>query len=143
MEYSNIQYDFPEISKNDKFALFDKLKSEETKSMNFEQYRKKVYDELSTIETEIISNLAKHDKEFMEMFKNFEESDEILNKLEENLLFFKNKLSDINNDMKMLQNKSSEITIKLKFTLPNIIFIFSRLQCHLLLFLHLLIYYFQ
>ena len=46
----------------------------------------------------------------MEMFKNFEESDEILNKLETNLLFFKNKLSDINNDMKMLQNKSSEIT---------------------------------
>ena len=114
MEYSNIQYDFPEISKNEKFILFDKLKSEETKSMNFDQYRKKVYNELSTIETEIISNLAKHDKEFMEMFKNFEESDEILNKLETNLLFFKNKLSDINNDMKMLQNKSSEITVKLK-----------------------------
>ena len=114
MEYSNIQYDFPEISKNEKFILFDKLKSEETKSMNFDQYRKKVYNELSTIETDIISNLAKHDKEFMEMFKNFEESDEILNKLETNLLFFKNKLSDINNDMKMLQNKSSEITIKLK-----------------------------
>ena len=114
MEYSNIQYDFPEISKNEKFILFDKLKSEETKSMNFDQYRKKVYNELSTIETEIISNLAKHDKEFMEMFKNFEESDEILNKLETKLLFFKNKLSDINNDMKMLQNKSSEITVKLK-----------------------------
>ena len=114
MEYSNIQYDFPEISKDEKFVLFDKLKSEETKSMNFDQYRKKVYNELSTIETDIISNLAKHDKEFMEMFKNFEESDEILNKLETNLLFFKNKLSDINNDMKMLQNKSSEITIKLK-----------------------------
>ena len=92
MEYNNIQYDFPEISKNEKFILFDKLKSEETKSMNFDQYRKKVYNELSTIETEIISNLAKHDKEFMEMFKNFEESDEILNKLETNLLFFKNKL---------------------------------------------------
>ena len=114
MEYTNIQYDFPEISKDEKFVLFDKLKSEETKSMNFDQYRKKVYNELSTIETDIISNLAKHDKEFMEMFKNFEESDEILNKLETKLLFFKNKLSDINNDMKMLQNKSSEITIKLK-----------------------------
>ena len=114
MEYNNIQYDFPEISKNEKFILFDKLKSEETKTMNFDQYRKKVYNVLSTIETDIISNLAKHDKEFMEMFKNFEESDEILNKLESNLLFFKNKLSDINNDMKMLQNKSTEITIKLK-----------------------------
>ena len=114
MEYTNIQYDFPEISKDEKFVLFDKLKSEETKSMNFDQYRKKVYNELSTIETDIISNLAKHDKEFMEMFKNFEESDEILNKLETKLLFFKNKLSDINNDMKMLQNKISEITIKLK-----------------------------
>ena len=114
MEYQNIQYDFPEISKDEKFVLFDKLKSEETKAMNFEQYRKKVYDELSTIETDNISNLAKHDKEFMEMFKNFEESDEILNKLETNLLFFKNKLSEINNDMKMLQNKSSEITVKLK-----------------------------
>ena len=48
------------------------------------------------------------------MFKNFEESDEILNKLETNLSFFKNKLSEINNDMKMLQNKSSELTVKLK-----------------------------
>ena len=37
MEYSNIQFDFPEISKNEKFVLFDKLKSEETKSMNFDQ----------------------------------------------------------------------------------------------------------
>ena len=65
----SLQYDFPEISKNENFALFDKLKSEETNEMNFDQYRNKVYKDLSSIETEIISNLAKHDKEFMEMFK--------------------------------------------------------------------------
>ena len=110
----SLQYDFPEISKNENFALFDKLKSEETNEMNFDQYRNKVYKDLSSIETEIISNLAKHDKEFMEMFKNFEESDEILNKLESSLLVFKDKLSGINNDMEILQNKSSEISVKLK-----------------------------
>lgn len=109
-----LQYDFPEISKNEKFALFDKLKEESSKDMKFDQYRDKVYHDLSSIETEIISNLSTHDKEFMEMFKNFEESDLILNKLETSLLYFKDKLSGINNDMKILQNKSSEISIKLK-----------------------------
>jgi len=69
---------------------------------------------LSKLETEIISNLATHDKEFMQVFKNFEESDEILTKLESSLLEYKDKLNGINNDMKILQNKSSEISIKLK-----------------------------
>ena len=44
MKYINIQYDFPEIPKDEKFVLFNKLKSEETKSINFDQYRKKVYN---------------------------------------------------------------------------------------------------
>ncbi|MCQ2816865.1 MAG: hypothetical protein MJ252_06335 [archaeon] len=109
-----LQYDFPEISEKEKFTLFDKLNSEETKDMNFDKYRDKVYKDLSSIETEIISNLAQHDKEFKEMFKNFEESEEILNTLENNLLFFKEKLSGINQDMQTLQNKSSEISTKLK-----------------------------
>ena len=114
MDSENLQYDFPEISQNEKFALFDKLKAENTQDMNFDQYRNKVYKDLSSLETEIISSLAKHDKEFMEMFKNFEESDEILNTLESSLLTFKEKLSGINNDMKILQAKSTEITTKLK-----------------------------
>jgi hypothetical protein len=110
----NENYDFPEISKNEKFVLFDKLNNEQNSNMNFEQYSKKIYNDLSKLETEIISNLATHDKEFMQMFKNFEESDEILNKLESSLLEYKDKLNGINNDMKILQNKSSEISIKLK-----------------------------
>ena len=114
MSSPSLQYDFPEISKDEKFILFDKLNSEDTKKMNFDQYRKKVYNDLNNIESEIIKNLSKNDKEFMEMFKNFEESEEILDKLEGNLLFYKNKLNDINNDMKVLQNKSNEITLKLK-----------------------------
>ena len=114
MDNDNLQYDFPEISQNEKFSLFDKLNSDKTKDMNFDQYRNKVYNELSSLETEIIKSLAKHDKEFMEMFKNFEESDEILNTLESNLLIFKDKLTGINNDMKLLQSKSTEITTKLK-----------------------------
>jgi len=114
MNNDNLQYDFPEISQNEKFSLFDKLNSDKTKDMNFDQYRNKVYNELSSLETKIISSLAKHDKEFMEMFKNFEESDEILNTLESNLLIFKDKLTGINNDMKLLQSKSTEITTKLK-----------------------------
>jgi len=109
----NLQYDFPEISQNEKFALFDKLKNDNTQDMNFDQYRNKVYKDLSSLETDIISSLSKHDKEFMEMFKNFEESDEILNTLESNLLTFKDKLSGINNDMKILQTKSTEISTKL------------------------------
>ena len=109
------QFDFPEISQNEKFALFDKLNNEkDATDLNFDQYRTKVYKELSSIETEIISNLANHDKEFMEMFKNFEESDQILNTLESNLLIFKDKLNTINNDMKTLQSKSNEISTKLK-----------------------------
>ena len=111
---NNIQYDFPEISQNENFALFEKLKSDNIQNMNFDQYRNKVYKDLSSLETDIISSLSTHDKEFMEMFKNFEESDEILNTLESNLLTFKDKLSGINNDMKILQTKSTEISTKLK-----------------------------
>ena len=43
MDSENLQYDFPEISQNEKFALFDKLKAEKTQDMNFDQYRNKVY----------------------------------------------------------------------------------------------------
>ena len=49
---------------------------------------------MSKLETEIISNLATHDKEFMQVFKNFEESDEILTKLESSLLEYKDKLNE-------------------------------------------------
>lgn len=109
----NLQYDFPEISQNENFSLFEKLKTEGT-DLNFDQYTNKVYKDLSTLESEIISGLCQHDKEFISMFKNFDESETILDKLESNLLNFKDKLSDINQDMKLLQHKSSDITIKLK-----------------------------
>jgi hypothetical protein len=46
----NLQYDFPEISKDENFSLFEKLKSEETSNMNFDQYTNKVYKDLSDIE---------------------------------------------------------------------------------------------
>lgn len=110
----NLQFDFPEITSNENFTLFEKLKSEETKDLNFEQYTNKVYKNLSELEGDIISNLVKHDKEFLSMFKNFDESELILNKLESSLLNFKEKLSDINSDMKVLQTKSNEISVKLK-----------------------------
>jgi vacuolar protein sorting-associated protein 52 len=109
----NLQYDFPEISKNEKFSLFEKLSTEATE-MNFEQYTNKVYKDLSFLEGEIISGLVKHDKEFITMFKNFDEAESILDKLESNLLNFKGKLSDINTDMRVLQQKSSEISTRLK-----------------------------
>ena len=64
----NENYDFPEISKNEKFVLFDKLNNDQ-KNMNFDQYSKKIYNDLSKLETEIISNLATHDKEFMQCSK--------------------------------------------------------------------------
>ena len=54
MNNDNLQYDFPEISQNEKFSLFDKLNSDKTKDMNFDQYRNKVYNELSSLETQII-----------------------------------------------------------------------------------------
>ena len=42
----NENYDFPEISKNEKFVLFDKLNNDQ-KNMNFDQYSKKIYNDLS------------------------------------------------------------------------------------------------
>ena len=109
----NFQYDFPEISQNEKFSLFDKLNASGTE-MNFDQYTNKVYKDLSHLESEIIKGLLSHDKEFISMFKNFEEAETILDNLEVSLSGFKDKLSDINKDMKILQHKSSEITTKLK-----------------------------
>ncbi len=106
--------EFPDVSSQDNFELFEKLKSEETNDMNFDQYTGKVYKDLSKIENEIISNLIKHDKDFLNMFKCFGETETILNSLESNLLGFKDKLKDINQDMKSLQNKSNNITVKYK-----------------------------
>ena len=63
----HLQYDFPEISKNENFSLFDKLKSEST-DMNFDQYTNKVYKDLSNLESEIISGLVQHDKEFIYIY---------------------------------------------------------------------------
>lgn len=109
----NLQYDFPVISENDNFSLFEKLKTE-SNELNFDQYTNKVYKDLSKLESEIISQLINHDKEFISIFKNFDEAEIILDKLGTNLENFKDKLSDINQDMKILQNKSSDITIRLK-----------------------------
>jgi hypothetical protein len=110
----NLQYDFPEISKDENFSLFEKLKSEETKNMNFDQYTHKVYKDLSEIESEIINNLISHDKELLSMFSNFNKAEKILDTLESSLETYKVKLADINSDMKILQNRSQEITTKLK-----------------------------
>jgi len=40
----NENYYFPEISKNEKFVLFDKLNNDQNSNMNFEQYSKKIYN---------------------------------------------------------------------------------------------------
>lgn len=109
----NLQYDFPVISEQDNFSLFEKLKTESTE-MNFDQYTNKVYKDLSNLESDIITQLIQHDKEFISMFKNFDEAEVILDRLEGNLENFRDKLSDINQDMKILQTKSSDITIRLK-----------------------------
>lgn len=111
MDQSN---DFPDVSSKSNFELFEKLKSEETNDMNFDQYTGKIYKDLSKIENEIIKNLVVHDKEFLQMFKSFNDTEAILGSLESKLIGFKEKLKDINQDMKTLQSKSHNITIKYK-----------------------------
>jgi len=110
----NLTFDFPEISQNEEFSLFDKLNSEDIKDMNFDQFRNKTYNTLSDLESEIIANLVSHDKEFFSMFKNFDETEQILEKLEYSLCDSKEKLSQINSEMKSLQTKSKDISVKLK-----------------------------
>lgn len=103
---------FPEISQNEHFELF---KSDlNTNNLNFNQYKSKVYRELSSIESEIVSELLTNDKELMSMLINFNESEKILNSLESSLIGFKEQLSGINSEMKLLQIKSNEISSKLK-----------------------------
>ncbi len=110
----NLSFDFPEISKNEEFNLFEKLNDEETKDMSFDQFKNKTYNTLSDLETQIIANLVSHDKEFFSMFKNFDETEQILDKLEHSLCDSKEKLSQINAEMKSLQTKSKDISVKLK-----------------------------
>lgn len=109
-----LSFDFPEISKNEKIGLFDMLNDQDIKDMNFDQFRSKTYKTLSDLESEIINNLVSHDKEFFSMFKNFDETEQILEKLESSLFDSKEKLSQINNEMKSLQTKSKDISVKLK-----------------------------
>ena len=110
----NISFDFPEVSNNENISLLDELSADDTKNMNFDQYRNKVYSNLSILENDIIKQLILHDKELLSMFQNFNESEEILNSLEASLTTFKEKLSIINTEMKSLQSKSNEISTKLK-----------------------------
>lgn len=110
---SDISFDFPEISSNEEFGLFSS-NNEETKNLNFVQYKNKVYKDLGAIENNIISELLANDNELISMLHNFNEADHILNSLETSLMGFKDKLSGINSEMKLLQVKSNEISIKLK-----------------------------
>ena len=116
--------DFPEISKNEKFELFEKLKlDDQNLNLDFDQYRSKIYNDLSSLENDIILNLIQHDKEFFTMFKAVDEAENILGKLpfytfldslESSLVGYKQKLFEINSEMKTLQERSTEITVKLK-----------------------------
>ena len=113
-QINNSFNEFPDVSSNNNFELFEKLKSEDTNDMNFDQYTGKVYKDLSKIEDEIISNLILHDNDFLLMFKSFNDTESILDSLESKLVGFKEKLKDINQDMKTLQNSSNSISIKYK-----------------------------
>ena len=74
-----MENDFPEISKNEKFELFEKLKLDNNSlNLDFDQYRSKIYGDLSTLENSIILNLIQHDKEFFSMFKAVDETEVIL-----------------------------------------------------------------
>jgi len=74
-----MENDFPEISKNEKFELFEKLKlDDENLNLDFDQYRSKIYNDLSSLENDIILNLIQHDKEFFTMFKAVDDAENIL-----------------------------------------------------------------
>ena len=117
-----MENDFPEISKNEKFELFEKLKlDDQNLNLDFDQYRSKIYNDLSSMENEIIVNLVNHDKEFFSMFKSVDEAENILginndylDSLESSLVGYKHKLNEINTEMKSLQERSTDITVKLK-----------------------------
>ena len=47
-------------------------------NLDFEQYRSKIYNDLSSLENEIILNLMQNDKELFNMFKSVDEADNIL-----------------------------------------------------------------
>ena len=117
-----MENDFPEISKNEKFELFEKLKlDDQNLNLDFDQYRSKIYNDLSSMENEIIVNLVNHDKEFFSMFKSVDEAvnilvinNDYLDSLESSLVGYKHKLNEINTEMKSLQERSTDITVKLK-----------------------------
>jgi uncharacterized protein (DUF2252 family) len=74
-----MENDFPEISKNEKFELFEKLKlDDQNLNLDFDQYRSKIYNDLSSLENDIILNLIQHDKEFFTMFKAVDDAESIL-----------------------------------------------------------------
>ena len=108
--------------KNEKFELFEKLKlDDQNLNLDFDQYRSKIYNDLSSMENEIIVNLVNHDKEFFSMFKSVDEAENILginndylDSLESSLVGYKHKLNEINTEMKSLQERSTDITVKLK-----------------------------
>ena len=83
------------------------MKNDNIQNITFEKQWNKVYKDFSSLEINIISSLSTHEKEFIEMITFLKKVKKIFNILKFNLLKFKDKLSGINNDMK-IQIKSSE-----------------------------------
>lgn len=108
---SGMNFDFPEFEESEPLELLQN--SINTNNLSFNDYTSKVYSNLNALENEIINELVSNDKELIAMLNSFNESEKILNSIENSLMTYKEKLSGINSEMKLLQVKSQEISTKL------------------------------
>jgi transcriptional regulator of heat shock response len=105
-------FNFPELSKDEDINFLKNFKSDDFEGLDFEQFRSLTYKNLSDLEQQIVDNIVHHDKEFLSMFKTFEETENIINSLKANLNNSQVEINKIYNDIQNLQTNAKNISLK-------------------------------
>ncbi|KAG2187646.1 hypothetical protein INT44_005336 [Umbelopsis vinacea] len=109
------QISFDEV--DDRISAFQEdefVKDALEKGMDLRQYALQVENEMQEMQSEYENDYTNNVRAFIELHQQFEASDEILGNMEEMLNVFQTDLGNISREIKNLQERSTEINIKLK-----------------------------
>lgn len=107
--------DFGELAELiEKFQEDARFKDVLTKGLDMRQYAKDTEDELARCEREGINDLVEACEDIAELHEQLTDCDGILETMEQLLDKFRNDLSNINSEIKSLQDKSSSMSVRVK-----------------------------
>ncbi|GAB5589033.1 Vacuolar protein sorting-associated protein 52 [Umbelopsis nana] len=109
------QISFDEV--DDRISAFQEdefVKDALEKGMDLRQYARQVENEMQELQSEHENDYTNNIRSFINLHQQFEASDEILGNMEDMLDVFQTDLGNISREIKNLQERSTDINIKLK-----------------------------